>query len=242
MIDTHCHIDLYPNPLAVAKRCEKASITTLAMTNLPSHFAQSSHHLRGFRHVRVALGLHPLYAARHAAEYSLFDQYADQTSYIGEVGLDFSRDGLATQVQQLHSFQYVLERIRNRKKLLSIHSRGAEKETLQLLSKTQTKLAIFHWFTGPVAVMKEATEHGYFFSINPAMIRTDKGRALIAQIPRQQLLTETDGPFVQINNTSVEPTDVRLVIEYLTQCWKMSSQETEATIKSNFSTLINELR
>jgi TatD DNase family protein len=242
MIDTHCHIDLYPNPLAVAQRCEKANINTLAMTNLPSHFGQGIRHLRGFRKIRLALGLHPLYAERHLEEYDLFEKYLNETSYVGEVGLDFSHEGIATQAQQLQSFQFVLDRVRNKKKLLSIHSRGAEKQTLSLLLENKIEFAIFHWYTGPASLIKEATEQGYFFSVNPAMIRSNKGRSLVALIPPQKILTETDGPFVQINNKSAEPSDVGLVIKYLSQYWGMSSIEVEATIKSNFSKLVDRIR
>lgn len=35
IIDTHCHIDLYPNPKKVLQDCVNANITVLAMTNLP---------------------------------------------------------------------------------------------------------------------------------------------------------------------------------------------------------------
>ena len=62
MLDTHCHIDLYPNPHAIARAVERQKILTIAVTNLPSHFEVGLPHLRGFRQIRPALGLHPLMA------------------------------------------------------------------------------------------------------------------------------------------------------------------------------------
>ena len=241
MIDAHCHIDLYPNPLAVAQRCEKAGIITLAMTNLPSHFSQGKLHLKGYKHIRLALGLHPLYVDRHEGELSLFEKYIDQTSYIGEVGLDFSREGSSTKEQQIKSFEYVLSKVCGKKKLLSLHSRGAEKATLDLLVKYNIRLAIFHWYTGPASVLKEAASHGYYFSINPAMLWSEKAKSLISQIPRQLLLTETDGPFIQFENRIVEPSDVVLVTQYLVKLWGMSVENVQDQIKSNFYSLIKNL-
>lgn len=242
MIDAHCHIDLYPNPLQVARRCEQAGVTTLAMTNLPSHYAMGRQHLQGFRNIRLALGLHPLHALRHQAEYELFEQYLPMTSYVGEVGLDFSREGIDTKQQQLQSFAFVLQRIQLQRKLLSIHSRGAEQQVVDMLLQYQCTLAIFHWYTGPISVLHTIVDAGYYFSVNPAMLRSEKGRQIIAAIPKNRLLTETDGPFVQIGNTLAEPVHVGLVINHLTLLWEMSSQQVVAQIQTNFTALITPLR
>lgn len=242
MIDAHCHIDLYPNPLQVARRCEQAGVVTLAMTNLPSHFAMGRQHLQGFRKIRLALGLHPLHALRHKAEYELFEKNLALTSYIGEVGLDFSREGIATKPQQLQSFEFVLQQVQGHKKLLSIHSRGAEQEVLAMLGSAGIQLAIFHWYTGPVSTIKSISERGYYFSVNPAMIRSEKGRQIIASIPPEKVLTETDGPFVQIGNRIAEPADVETVIRYLATQWSRSFEEVMRQIQSNFTNLINGLK
>lgn len=238
MIDAHCHIDLYPDPLAVARRCERAGISTLAMTNLPSHFDQGFRHLQGFKHVRLALGMHPLYADRHEEEYPSFAKCFDMTSYIGEIGLDFSREGIRTKDIQLKSFKYILGQVQGKKKLLSIHSRGAEKEVLKLLMDYKIKLAIFHWYSGSANILRSAAAQGYYFSVNPAMLRSNKGATLIAQIPKKLFLTETDGPFVQCGNRVVEPSDVKLVIDYASRIWKVSSFEAKVQIAQNFKDAI----
>lgn len=242
MIDTHCHIDLYPNPLQVAHRCEKAGVITLAMTNLPSHFAIGRQHLQGFRKIRLALGLHPLHAFRHKAEHALFEQYLPLTSYVGEVGLDFSREGVSTKQQQVQSFEFVLNLVQGKKKLLSIHSRGAEQEVVDTLVKHQIELAIFHWYTGSIPTLRHISDHGYYFSVNPAMLRSEKARQIISNIPKERILTETDGPFVQVANRIAEPTDVEAVIIYLAEQWKMSPQEVAGQIQINFTSLLKHLK
>jgi len=60
MIDTHCHIDIYNDPMAIALECERNGVVTIAMTNLPSHFEMGYSHLKNLSKVRLALGMHPL--------------------------------------------------------------------------------------------------------------------------------------------------------------------------------------
>ena len=108
MIDTHCHTDLYKNPIKILQECEKAGITVLSMTNLPSHFEMGYQHVLPFKRIRLALGMHPLHAEQHDKEFSLFLKNLSKTSYIGEVGLDFSREGYTTKEIQVNSFERIL--------------------------------------------------------------------------------------------------------------------------------------
>src|SRR5437773_7605791 len=104
MIDTHCHIDQYPNPILIANECEKKGIITIGMTNLPSHFEIGYRHLLNFKKVRLALGMHPLLAPYETIEFSKFESNLHRTSYIGEVGLDGSKEGASTIEIQTETF------------------------------------------------------------------------------------------------------------------------------------------
>ena len=116
MIDTHCHIDLYSNPYDIVNECEKAGIITIGMTNLPSHFELGFPHVKHCKKVRLALGMHPLYADHHEEEFTKFVANISNTSYIGEVGLDFSKEGIATRNIQLRSFMKILKLVSGTKK------------------------------------------------------------------------------------------------------------------------------
>lgn len=238
MVDAHCHIDLYPNPLSVIRACEQQGIYTLGVTNLPSHFKLGVEHVRPCKRVRLALGMHPLYAAKHRAEWALFTKCLPMTSYVGEVGLDFSAECIATQSQQIESFRFVLKQVGERK-ILSLHSRGAEMQVLSMLSEHRVPHAIFHWFTGTVEQARQIAAAGYYFSVNPAMIRSKKGRAIISVIPRGQLLTESDGPFIKIQHRSIEPADVREVYDYIAMLYRISLREVLTEVESNFRGLIH---
>src|SRR5690349_7156921 len=101
MIDTHCHLDLYAQPTTVAKEAQRAGVLTIAVTNLPSAFDIAYSHVQPLTNIRLALGLHPLAAEQHQSQRKRFKELSDRTSYIGEVGLDFSRTGIATRDLQI---------------------------------------------------------------------------------------------------------------------------------------------
>src|SRR5260370_6924718 len=89
MIDTHCHLNLYPDPLGLAARCDRENITAICVTNSPAAFEATKTYISGFRRVRIALGLHPLETARHRTQWHRFADLVTETSYIGEVGPHF---------------------------------------------------------------------------------------------------------------------------------------------------------
>ncbi|RYE39288.1 MAG: TatD family deoxyribonuclease, partial [Sphingobacteriales bacterium] len=135
MLDTHCHIDLYPRPTHVLNECEKSDFPVISMTNLPSHFEMGLPFFQNLRKVRQALGMHPLYAEHHRTEFPKFINNLEKTSYIGEIGLDFSKDGIKTKDLQLETFENILGLISGKKKILSVHSRLAERQIFDLLKK-----------------------------------------------------------------------------------------------------------
>lgn len=235
MIDVHCHFDMAKNPEKYISDNEKRQIITIGMTNLPSHFQMGVNHVRRYKHIRLALGLHPLRAKEHAKEYSKFRQYIDETSYIGEVGLDFSREGFSTKDVQIKSFKFVLDCIRTKNKILSLHSRRAEKETLEMLIEKGIENAIFHWYSGSLNVLRNIANSGFFFSINSAMIQSDNGRKIIAEIPKELILTETDFPYI-------ENDDITSIYVWLSKLWDTTTEDVELTIDANFQRLIRRIK
>ncbi|MDR0606108.1 MAG: TatD family hydrolase [Bacteroidales bacterium] len=234
MIDVHCHFDMAQSPETYIADNEKKGINTIGMTNLPSHFCIGIDHVKLYKYIRLALGLHPLLAKEHYKEYSKFKQYIDKTSYIGEIGLDFSREGFSTKEIQIKSFEFVLDFIKEKNKILSLHSRRAEKEILQMLLDKNIQNAIFHWYSGSLSTLRNIINNGFFFSINSAMIQSDNGKKIISEIPKGLILTETDFPFIENSN-------IINIHNYLSQLWSMSLSDVEHIIDSNFKKLISQL-
>ncbi|AXP82147.1 putative deoxyribonuclease YjjV [Mariniflexile rhizosphaerae] len=242
MLDTHCHIDLYPKPELILNECDKNGFAILSMTNLPSHFERGFPFFQNKNKVRQALGMHPLYAQHYKKEFPKFLQNLSKTSYIGEVGLDFSKEGIDTKEIQIRTFESILSIIADKKKLLSIHSRKAEKEVLNLLKKYKIRNAIFHWYSGGLNLIDEIVPEGYYFSINPAMVKSMSGRKIISKIPKEFILTETDGPFIEENNSPLKPGQVQTVISFLAKEWKINEEDVKKIIWSNFQNIVNRLK
>ena len=242
MIDTHCHIDLYDYPIEIVNECEKLGIITIGMTNLPSYFKLGYKHLLNCRKVRLALGMHPLHAEFHKIELPLFLECLDKTSYIGEIGLDFSKEGRGTSDIQIETFKIILDAVKGKNKILSIHSRNAEREVLQYLIHYNIKSAIFHWYSGPLLLIDKIVNAGFYFSVNPAMIKSKKGQEIIKKIPLSSILTESDGPFIQYKGKPIKPSDVAVVITYLSSLWELPAKNVQEKIDSNFQNALSSLR
>ena len=227
IIDTHCHFDMMPHPEAYISAKEKAGDIVIGMTNLPSHFRMGQPHLRSFKHVRLALGLHPLLASENKNELPLFNCLLDQTSYIGEIGLDFSKEGITTKNDQVFILRKLLEKLEGKKKIISVHSRKAEKELFDLLCEYNINNVIFHWYSGPIDLIPSIIAKGYYFSVNEAMTVSKNGQNIIDRIPRDRILTESDAPYN--NKANISKTLINLA---------MSEEE----INYNFNNLIAKIR
>ena len=200
IIDTHCHFDMMQNPEQYIQSTENKGDIIIGMTNLPSHFQMGYAHVRNFRHIRLALGFHPQLAAESSHELVSFDKQVNKTSYIGEIGLDFSKDFVDSKEKQIYVFRYVLSLIKGKNKIVSVHSRKAEEEVFELLQEYGIKNVIFHWYSGPLGLIDKIINAGYYFSINEAMTTSISGRKIISKIPQNRILTETDAPFNKHSN------------------------------------------
>lgn len=195
LIDTHCHFDMMDCPEQYIDNVEKNGDIVIGMTNLPNHFEMGINHIKGYRHVRLALGFHPQLAVQSDNEIFKFQKYVDSTSYIGEIGLDFSKEYIATKDIQINNLKQILTVLRNKNKIISVHSRGAESELFELLKQYEIKNVIFHWYSGKLSLINSIIEEGYFFSINEKMTLSKMGKSVISKIPKERVLTETDSPF-----------------------------------------------
>lgn len=207
-IDTHVHIDFYPNPYELGLEYENNKIYTMFVTNLPELYEKHLIRFSNFKYIRLCLGYHPQVSNEYVLNKKLFEKYIDTTKYVGEVGLDFFTEISDSEKSiQIEAFRYVTSPIFNKGRIYTIHSKGAEKEVLDILLENQVKHAIFHWYTGKISVLKQAVEHGYYFSINPKMLMTKNGLNIISHIPVKQMLFETDGPFARIERKPIYPKD-----------------------------------
>lgn len=238
LIDTHCHIDQYDSPEAIVSDCEKSRRFVVAVTNLPSHFAIAADRLKDSEWVKPALGLHPMAAKEARLEMGAFRRLARYADFVGEIGLDGSRHGIASLERQRKVFEDVLQTIGDRPRFITVHSRGAEPEVLAALARHKIGPVAFHWFTGTLLDLTAAMAAGHFVSINPAMLRTEKGLRAIEAVGRDRILAETDGPHSTVDGRPALPADVARVYEFLATKWDVSTRDVEQQIEANFNSIL----
>ena len=71
------------------------------------------------------------------------------------------------------------------------------------------------------------------------MLRTEKGRLLLKHLPRNVILTETDGPFISNSGIPLLPSQVQMTINQIAQIWEVREDEVSEQIYENFKYLIN---
>lgn len=241
MLDTHCHIDEYPDPLAEVRALDGSAVAAVAVTSTPRDFEALHRQFGSERRVRVALGAHPLRAATLGeSDWCVFERRVTETSYVGEVGLDFSPEGRRTRAAQERAFRRVLKAIAERRRLLTVHSRGAERRVLDLLADAKVGPTVFHWYSGPFGILDALLDAGHYCSFNPAMVRSKRGQEIIRRVPKNRALAETDGPFVKVGRRRAIPGDVRLVYEHLSELWQEPVGVAIEGVYQNFLSLLPE--
>lgn len=235
-VDWHCHLDLFPDHQALIVECDRSATATLAITTTPIAFERNVELAAGSSHVRVALGLHPQLVSSRAKEIALFERLLSRTRFVGEVGLDASSRHYSSFHSQLAIFERVLRACDEQGgKVLSIHSvRSVSKVLANLESNLRVGgcVPVLHWFAGSRSEARRAADMGCYFSVNSEMIRS--GRSL----PIDRVLTETDGPFVQIDQSPSTPRDVPAVVERLSSLLNLAPNELRSQIVRNLSEAI----
>ena len=126
--------------------------------------------------------------------------------------------------------------IKSKKQVLSVHSKNAEKEVLQILQKHKIRKAILHWYSGDLATLKQLLDAGYYFSINSNMMRTSKGQMIIRSIPTNRILIESDGPFTSVSAHKYDPSKLHMVYSQLNE--QLKCNQIERVVWDNFKTLL----
>ena len=244
LVDFHCHLDLYDDHAAAVAAAERAGVRTLAVTTTPRAWPRNQALASGTRHVRAALGLHPQLVSKRAGELSLWEGYLAEARYVGEVGLDAGPRFYQSLDMQKAVFTRVLQACARRGgKILTVHSVRAVPAVLDLLEvhlPPPRGRVILHWFTGSKAEARRAADLGCYFSVNAAMSATERHRTLVAALPIDRLLTETDGPFTATAGRPSQPEDVANAVEGLARLHDRSVRDIANAVRTNLRTLLTE--
>jgi TatD DNase family protein len=242
MIDFHCHLDLFNNPIEIIKGSLDRGLYVLSVTTTPSAWVKSNELGNNNPRIKTALGLHPLLAQERENELMQFDLLVDKVKYVGEIGLDGSSEYSKTWEAQLRVFNHILNSCQNSGgKIMSIHSRKAVKQVLECLGTyPNAGTPILHWYSGSIKDLLHAVDLGCWFSVNPSMVYSKSGINVIKNIPKDKILTETDSPFTGIYGKPYNPWDIYLVINELSDIWNISTFETKSIIWQNCKNLLTQ--
>lgn len=243
LVDFHCHLDLFPDPEAIIAQVEGARIRALTMTTTPRAWPHNRELTKDKTYIRPALGYHPELIKGDSSELQLWEKYLPEAKYIGEVGLDGRPEARRYLAEQKEVFSHILRSCaREGKRILSIHSTFAVTEALNLIEEhlppARGKI-VLHWFTGTSKEATRATDLGCYFSINSAMLSSTKNCAMLAELPTNRIITETDSPFILLNGKTQSPLNIKVTVKKLSTLIHREPEATAQIVHENLIALVS---
>lgn len=95
--------------------------------------------------------------------------------------------------------------------------------------------AALHWYSGPLKHIEAALDAGLWFSVNPAMTRSTSGQKIIAALPKERVITETDGPWTKSGKRPCRPADVAGLVADLAARWGEDTADTRQRVLDNMA-------
>ena len=212
-VDSHAHLEIVtntePDDLAVQKVLDDAKSVGIDRIVQVGYSAEQSEWSvrcaeRWNTQVLAAVALHPNEAPvveDLEKDLAIIDRLAShpRVRAIGETGLDFFRTEAALQDKQLYSFKQHIEMAKRHNKALVIHDRDAHRAVLDTLDDVGApNNTVFHCYSGDEVMAQECVEKGYILSFAGTVTfkNAPQLRAAVKLVPLEQLLVETDSPFL----------------------------------------------
>lgn len=205
IIETHCHLDYLEGDeldqaITDAQSVNVEKIVTIAVS--PDNLAK----VRELTHreqVWGTQGIHP-----HEAELVTDETYAeirehgadDKIVAIGEIGLDYYYDHADRKVQQ-KVFEEQLQIAVDLNKPIVVHTREADDDCRAILSNFSSQLkqkGVIHSFTSGLPLAQWCLDEGFMLGFNGIITfnRAENVREVLDATPLNQLVTETDAPYL----------------------------------------------
>lgn len=197
----HCHLDFLADPPAFAREAATRGMGFFAATVTPDGYLSAREPLKDAPNVRLGVGLHPWWV--HDRRCGMEDaqravDLARGTRFVGEIGLDFGKRCTSSRDAQIAAFECIARACaREGAKVLTVHAVRSADTVLDILERTgclANNQVIFHWYSDSSDGLWRAARAGCYFSVNPRMLATRRGREYARIIPCDRLLVETDLP------------------------------------------------
>ncbi len=203
LIDTHAHLDEIEDIEDALGRARQSGLEAVIAVGQDlssnSKILDLSRRYPGF--ILPALGLHPwaignLTEAQMGKNLDFIKANIGSACAIGEVGLDYDKRVLkgADKERQKAVLRELLKIAVGNNKPVSLHSRYAWKDCLQIVTELAVSVVVFHWYTGFSSTLAELIRSGYYISATPAAEYHEEHRRAVKEAPVDRLLLETDCP------------------------------------------------
>ena len=243
LIDAHVHIDKYGADLNQAlQEIRSYHIFTIAVAMDVPSYKRSVEIGDECALVLPTFGIHPRRAPEYVDRLGELSPFIERSPAIGEIGLDFHWVKENFQYPaQLKVLEYFLAAAREQNKMVNLHTKGAEKNILELLERYDIQRAIVHWYSGPLDILRALIQFGAYFTVGVEVCYSDTIRAIAREIPDHLLLTETDNPggLKWLTGVVGMPKDVQNVLDEIARLRNISSQRVAQNIHANFLRMID---
>src|SRR3990167_7765199 len=241
LIDTHAHLDGYGEEiqLAVGQIKDHRILTIAVSMDLPS-YQRNLEIAETCALVLPTFGVHPKRAPQYVNRLNELDKAIEQSPMIGEIGLDFHWVEDSSQYPaQKKVLEYFLAAAREQKKIVNLHTKGAEKEILDLLERYDIQRAIVHWYSGPLDILRALIEYGAYFTVGVEVLYSRSIQAIARELPMERLLTETDNPggLKWLRGTIGMPQVIREVVQAIAELKQTTAETITKTVYNNFMRL-----
>ncbi len=235
-VDAHAHIEIVTNTAPgspeVGRILEEARSVGIDRIVQVGYSAEQSkwcvEMAEHWPNVLAAVALHPNEAPvvkDLEADLAIIEKLAQHPKVraIGETGLDYFRTKPDLQERQRYSFRRHIALAKKLGKALVIHDRDAHRDVLDvLLEEGAPEKTVFHCFSGDAQMAEECVAAGYMLSFAGTLTFKNAPalREALKLVPSDQLLVETDSPFLapmphrgSLNTPAQIPTILRFMAE-----------------------------
>ncbi len=239
LIDTHAHLDnaqFAADREAVIARAGAAGISHMLTVGCDLESSRQAIEIaRRHPTIYATVGVHPHDAGQaDDAGIALLRELIrsePKVVAVGEIGLDFYRDRSPRDVQR-RAFRRQLALAREVGLPVIIHDREAHDEVLQILGEERIGEigGVMHCFSGDLTMARTCIELGLYVSF-PGTItypKNDAAREVVRGIPIDQMLVETDCPYLspqQFRGKRNEPAYVRHTAEMIAEIKGLSIED-----------------
>ncbi len=256
IIDSHCHLTFEPMSLSINDTIERANKNgikyILTISTEDKSFNKILKILREHKSVYGTYGIHPHEAKSHTniKTEDILNKIKLNKKIIGigETGLDFYYNHSEERVQ-FECFEEHIKAAQECNYPLIVHTRSAEKETLEILKRNKNfkdfKILI-HCFTGSKNFAFKLLDLGAYISAS-GVVTFKKSQELantFRDIPNDRILVETDAPYlapVPLRGKSNEPSFLKHTVEFLSDIKKLSFEDFSSITTANFFKLFGDL-